>query len=136
MKKIKNLGMAAVAAVLMMVSASFNECPVYWIGTFLLPNPANCSTFYSCSDGVPILMHCPDGLHFNAELDVCDWPENAGCMDDYYEMICIKKGAEQIGKARRTGVPCTYPGCSTYGEWECISGEGTCQTRKCNGGSA
>lgn len=47
--------------------------------TVLLPNPADCSTFFSCSEGVPILMHCPDGLHFNAELDVCDWPQDAGC---------------------------------------------------------
>ncbi len=47
--------------------------------TVLLPNPADCSTFFSCSDGVPILMHCRDGLYFNAELDVCDWPQNAGC---------------------------------------------------------
>ena len=48
--------------------------------TVLLPNPADCSTFFSCSNGVPILMHCPDGLHFNPELDVCDWPQNVGCI--------------------------------------------------------
>ena len=24
-------------------------------------------------------MDCPAGLHFNADLDVCDWPESANC---------------------------------------------------------
>ena len=47
--------------------------------TVFLPNPGDCSTFFLCSNGVPILMHCQDGLHFNAELDVCDWPQDAGC---------------------------------------------------------
>ena len=81
MKKMKNAGMAAIVAILMVVSPSFNECPPpgFFNFTVLLPNPADCSTFFSCSDGVPILMHCPNGLHFNAELDVCDWPADAGC---------------------------------------------------------
>ncbi len=52
--------------------------------TVLLPNPADCSSYYSCSNGVPILMNCPDGLHFNAKLDVCDWPQYAGCEDGKY----------------------------------------------------
>ncbi len=29
--------------------------------------------------GVPIAMCCPDGLYFNAELDMCDWPSNVAC---------------------------------------------------------
>ena len=52
--------------------------------TVLLPNPEDCSSFFSCSNGVPILMHCPDGLHFNDKLDVCDWPQDAGCEDGKY----------------------------------------------------
>ena len=55
--------------------------------TVLLPNPADCSSFYSCSNGVPILMHCPDGLQFNDKLDVCDWPQNAGCEDGKYGCV-------------------------------------------------
>ena len=55
--------------------------------TVLLPNPADCSSFFSCSNGVPILMHCPDGLHFNDKLDVCDWPQNAGCEDGKYGCV-------------------------------------------------
>ena len=52
--------------------------------TVLLPNPADCSTFFSCSNGVPILMHCPDGLQFNDKLDVCDWPQIVGCIQGKY----------------------------------------------------
>ncbi len=48
--------------------------------TILLPNPLDCSTFYSCSGGVPILMFCPPGLLFNDKLDVCDWPQNVDCI--------------------------------------------------------
>lgn len=33
--------------------------------------------FFECSNGVPYLFTCPDGLLFNSTLDVCDWPENA-----------------------------------------------------------
>ncbi len=63
--------------------SSGGECPAVdpLDHTVLLPDPFDCSMFYSCSNGVPILMFCPDGLHFNAELDVCDWPQEAGCDD-------------------------------------------------------
>ncbi len=58
------------------------QCPFDDSGfTVLLPNPENCSTFFLCSNGVPILMSYPDGLHFNDRLDTCDWPRYAGCDD-------------------------------------------------------
>ena len=39
-----------------------------------------CDAFYTCSNGIWWdKQYCPDGLHFNPEVDVCDWPENAGC---------------------------------------------------------
>uniref|UniRef100_A0A6P7FM87 Uncharacterized protein LOC114329323 n=1 Tax=Diabrotica virgifera virgifera TaxID=50390 RepID=A0A6P7FM87_DIAVI len=39
----------------------------------------NCTKFCQCSNGVPYEHTCRDGLHFNPTLNVCDWPENAGC---------------------------------------------------------
>ncbi len=51
--------------------------------TVLLPNPSDCSTFFHCSDDVVLLMHCPDGLHFNRALDTCDWPSDADCAGDF-----------------------------------------------------
>ncbi|XP_060521021.1 mucin-2-like isoform X2 [Cylas formicarius] len=49
------------------------EYPVY------IPHE-DCTKFCQCSNGVPYLFDCPGDLHFNAVLNVCDWPENAGCV--------------------------------------------------------
>ncbi|XP_076546598.1 uncharacterized protein LOC117611565 isoform X2 [Osmia lignaria lignaria] len=45
----------------------------------LLPNPDDCTTYYSCNQGIAWPMYCPGRLHFNAELRVCDSPEHAKC---------------------------------------------------------
>ncbi|XP_047112117.1 chitin-binding domain protein cbd-1-like [Schistocerca piceifrons] len=44
-----------------------------------LPDSKNCSLFYKCDHAAPVLFECPDGLHFNPTLEVCDWPDSAGC---------------------------------------------------------
>ena len=75
-------------AAMMMFSSYYgglegNPCPPpgndYY--TVLVPVPGDCSSFYACSNGVPVLQHCPDGLHFNDELDTCEVPRDAGCED-------------------------------------------------------
>jgi hypothetical protein len=43
------------------------------------PNPSDCGSFCQCSNGVPVYQLCPVGLEFNPTLNVCDWPQNAGC---------------------------------------------------------
>jgi hypothetical protein len=48
--------------------------------TILLCNVDDCSSFFMCSNGVPILQKCPEGLHFDADLYVCDWPQSVGCI--------------------------------------------------------
>ncbi len=72
------LPVMAAAAVIWNASATpgYSSCPAVdpLMGTVLLPNPEDCSQFFSCSNGVPILMDCPDMLWFNNELDVCDFP--------------------------------------------------------------
>ncbi|XP_057655102.1 mucin-22-like isoform X2 [Diorhabda carinulata] len=40
---------------------------------------SDCTKFCQCSNGVAYEHNCPAGLHFNSELNVCDWPEDAGC---------------------------------------------------------
>lgn len=47
----------------------------------ILPNPFNCSTFYICAQGTPLLFVCPGNLQFNYELEVCDYPERANCFE-------------------------------------------------------
>ncbi len=44
--------------------------------TVLLPNPNCPNLFYGIANGIAICMECPDGLHFNDFLDVCDWPSS------------------------------------------------------------
>lgn len=39
----------------------------------------NCSMFYKCDRGEAIPKNCPQGLHFNPRLFVCDWPASAKC---------------------------------------------------------
>lgn len=45
----------------------------------LLPNPKDCGSYYVCVGLDPVLMKCSDGLEFNPELEVCDWPQSANC---------------------------------------------------------
>uniref|UniRef100_A0A182UGE3 Chitin-binding type-2 domain-containing protein n=1 Tax=Anopheles melas TaxID=34690 RepID=A0A182UGE3_9DIPT len=35
--------------------------------------------FYKCNNGFACEQSCPPGLHFNADLSVCDWPSSACC---------------------------------------------------------
>ncbi|RZB39151.1 peritrophic matrix protein 2-C [Asbolus verrucosus] len=41
----------------------------------------DCTKFYECFNGVPILLECPDGMYFNPSKNVCDWPWRAGCQN-------------------------------------------------------
>ncbi|GIY49226.1 hypothetical protein CEXT_303411 [Caerostris extrusa] len=55
-------------------------CPLNKDGNPVLkPHETDCRKFYTCNGGVLILQVCQHGLHFNAQLQKCDWPENAGC---------------------------------------------------------
>ncbi|XP_044261534.1 probable chitinase 10 isoform X2 [Tribolium madens] len=59
------------------------ECP--WPDplnyTVHLPHETDCTKFYKCDHGKKVEFDCPNDLHFNPDLEVCDWPENAGCED-------------------------------------------------------
>ena len=64
--------------------------------TVLLPHPTDCSKFFSCSNGNPIELDCPAGLHFNDELKVCDWPQNANCVPGNLSRLCLDTGLCQL----------------------------------------
>ncbi|KAI8116460.1 hypothetical protein CVS40_11473 [Lucilia cuprina] len=38
-----------------------------------------CSEFYKCNRGEAVLIKCPEGLDYNARLQVCDYPYRANC---------------------------------------------------------
>lgn len=59
-------------------SGPVGECPSDDSLVFL-PDSVDCAIYYVCNWGTPVQMQCGIGLHFNPTLNVCDWPQNAGC---------------------------------------------------------
>jgi len=47
--------------------------------TIHLPYRHDCAIFCKCTNGTPVPMKCPDGLHFHQTEQVCDWPWRAKC---------------------------------------------------------
>lgn len=56
-----------------------NDCPRNE-GQWYLGHP-NCEKFYSCSYGVPYEQRCSYGLHWHVDNKVCDWKDNANCVE-------------------------------------------------------
>ena len=48
----------------------------------LIPNPDDCSEFFECDHGIPVVMECPEGLYFCAEKDSCSWIWDPQCTFD------------------------------------------------------
>ena len=54
--------------------------------TIHLAHEWDCTKFYMCDHGKRVLRECPlmdaeeNKLHFNPVLQVCDWPDKAGCI--------------------------------------------------------
>lgn len=44
-----------------------------------LPHESNCARFYKCDHGIAFEYRCPEGQHWNAFRNYCDFPSNAGC---------------------------------------------------------
>ena len=46
-------------------------------------DPSDCTSYYQCANGIQFPnQYCPDGLLFNPDYLVCDWPENVSCGGD------------------------------------------------------
>lgn len=58
---------------------TFPVCTVRVDVVQMFVDSEDCRRFFVCVLGVPERRECPEGLHFNVALQVCDWPENAGC---------------------------------------------------------
>ncbi len=121
MKTILKSSILTVTAILLTAVLSFNAVPDCYSSVdgspVYLPNPDNPCSFYSCDNGVAILMTCPDGLCFNPALDVCDFPENVGG-DGGYNCIWASPGGHNTRP--KTGAECTKSGCRGYYSIMCI----------------
>lgn len=61
------------------------ECPTGdSLGITFLQHASDCNKYFVCDHGLPVLVSCPAGLHFNIDSGVCDWPDSAGCEVDLY----------------------------------------------------
>jgi len=40
-----------------------------------LPSDTNCREYFHCVHGVPVMMHCPDGLFWDPANEFCNWPD-------------------------------------------------------------
>ncbi|XP_078351253.1 uncharacterized protein LOC144635992 [Oculina patagonica] len=61
-------------------------------------DPKDCSSFYHCANGITYWKHCPEGLYFNPEVKVCDWPKNVKCTAVQDAISCPHGRIIQIAK--------------------------------------
>ena len=83
--------------------------------------PGDCSSFYQCANGAAVKVSCSPGLHFNAESQLCDWPQAAGCKGYFFGVreVC------QEGELRPDPADCSsYLFCvhSKFISFSCQSG--------------
>ncbi|WP_327115899.1 carbohydrate-binding module family 14 protein [Nocardia sp. NBC_01730] len=50
----------------------------------LFPFPGDVTKYVQCSNNVPTVYKCPDGLNWNRNGQYCDWPASAGAVADRY----------------------------------------------------
>jgi hypothetical protein len=48
-------------------------------GHGLVRDPNNCAVYYLCEWGMKHTYICPEGLHYDPSLKLCNWPHIAGC---------------------------------------------------------
>ncbi|XP_038210457.1 peritrophin-1-like [Zerene cesonia] len=59
-----------------------NGCPVDPLIHWLTPHEDDCTLFYYCDWDTKVLRQCAPYTHFNRDLQVCDYPERAGCLNE------------------------------------------------------
>ena len=50
---------------------------------YFVPHPSECNKYYMCHFQQGGLFTCPGNLQFNPDLDVCDYPDVVGCIDNH-----------------------------------------------------
>lgn len=53
------------------------ECPSK--NQSYIAHPRDCSKYYMCINGMPVLTSCPVGLFWDSKMEYCDFPKNVKC---------------------------------------------------------
>ena len=46
------------------------------------PVSGNCAAFYMCVNGILIEQPCAPGLHWNSDMQICDWSFASKCSQE------------------------------------------------------
>lgn len=77
-------------------------------GRDYVPYPGSCQDYLLCLHGNLQAGTCASGLHWNAQGNICDWPESANCKEDGNPVLA-ESGVNEIGGY----IPVTTPSPST-----------------------
>lgn len=117
-------------------SKPVGTCPLVdsKVNTIHLADSEDCSVYYTCQLGKPVLHKCPVGLHFNPSLWMCDSPRNAGCSLGRSTSVGLTKPAcPAVGICPEGGATKNLPhaeNCSLY----CVCNHGVLVTNSCPSG--
>jgi hypothetical protein len=94
-------------------SSAVPTCPDDNNGSIILiPNPDDCTTYYECEGGHPVLRNCPAGLFFCKEINACTWPtEECGHGEEKGRTVsqdCVKKGNTSMYGSQKWNCDCTH----------------------------
>lgn len=67
-------------------------------GRDYVPYPGNCQDYLLCLHGTMQAGSCGNGLHWNAQSNICDWPANANCKEEGNPML-IENGGGNGGSS-------------------------------------
>jgi hypothetical protein len=77
------------------IPAAVPECPPQVDQNLtLISNPDNCSSYYECDNGVPVLMDCPATLYFCTEENACTWIWEPNCT---FNCLILDKEVPHVG---------------------------------------
>lgn len=76
--------LALIVVLASVVTAYYNEGDPCYVDDpkyygYYAPHPVYCYRFLQCTHGIFIGRNCSPGLHWNPEVNLCDWPVNSNC---------------------------------------------------------
>lgn len=65
-------------------------------GRDYVPYPGSCQDYLLCLHGTMQAGSCASGLHWNAQANICDWPESANCNEEGNPVL-TENGENEVG---------------------------------------